>query len=140
MGSGYTGGSAYPLVRLSFNSLSPSHLFLAWIKLTNSFLFFILINLLVVCSLWYVSPISSSPSFPQLSFRSRNKYLILLAPVPLYFFSFNHSDGSPSFSDFVPFGGWTKPNIKQYQGTTSLCSAGMFFLRLNFIAIPLFDH
>eukprot|EP01095_Lingulamoeba_sp_RSL-Kostka_P016016 TRINITY_DN761_c0_g1_i1.p1 TRINITY_DN761_c0_g1~~TRINITY_DN761_c0_g1_i1.p1 ORF type:complete len:238 (-),score=54.37 TRINITY_DN761_c0_g1_i1:816-1469(-) len=32
-----------------------------------------------------------------------------------------HYDGNPSFSDFEPFGGWTKPNIKQYQGTTSTC-------------------
>ncbi|MDP2434537.1 MAG: hypothetical protein Q8P67_02215 [archaeon] len=39
------------------------------------------------------------------------------------------TDGVASFSDFSPFGGWTKPNIKQYQGTTSLCSASSFFHR-----------
>ncbi|KAJ5073150.1 lysozyme protein [Anaeramoeba ignava] len=32
-----------------------------------------------------------------------------------------HYDGSASFSDFEPFGGWSKPNIKQFQGTTSIC-------------------
>ena len=58
-----------------------------------------------------------------------------------------HYDGNPSFSDFQPFGelgvrwgtshspnpllpptctaGWTHPAIKQYQGTTSLCGAGV---------------
>jgi len=36
-----------------------------------------------------------------------------------------HYDGNPSFSDFSPFGGWTKPSIKQYQGTTTVCSAGV---------------
>jgi len=32
-----------------------------------------------------------------------------------------HYDNNPSFSDFQPFGGWTKPAIKQYAGTTSIC-------------------
>jgi len=36
-----------------------------------------------------------------------------------------HYDGSASFSDFSPFGGWTKPNIKQFEGTTAICSAGI---------------
>lgn len=36
-----------------------------------------------------------------------------------------HYDNNPSFSDFAPFGGWTKPNIKQYKGTTSYCSASV---------------
>eukprot|EP00049_Salpingoeca_infusionum_P017566 m.353485 g.353485 ORF g.353485 m.353485 type:complete len:243 (+) comp16772_c0_seq1:62-790(+) len=36
-----------------------------------------------------------------------------------------HYDGNPSFSDFEPFGGWSAPSIKQYQGTTSMCSAGV---------------
>jgi hypothetical protein len=35
-----------------------------------------------------------------------------------------HYDNNPSFSDFNPFGGWSKPNIKQYTGTTSFCGAG----------------
>jgi hypothetical protein len=36
-----------------------------------------------------------------------------------------HYDNSPSFSDFVAFGGWTKPAIKQFQGDTTLCGAGV---------------
>ena len=36
-----------------------------------------------------------------------------------------HYDNSASFSDFVSFGGWTKPAIKQYAGTTTQCSVGV---------------
>lgn len=36
-----------------------------------------------------------------------------------------HYDGSASFSDFSPFGGWSKPTIKQFQGTNSLCGASI---------------
>ena len=36
-----------------------------------------------------------------------------------------HYDNNPSFSDFTSFGGWTKPTIKQYQGDTTLCGAGV---------------
>lgn len=36
-----------------------------------------------------------------------------------------HYDNSPSFSDFSKFGGWSKPNIKQYKGDTTLCGAGV---------------
>jgi hypothetical protein len=36
-----------------------------------------------------------------------------------------HYDGSASFSDFAPFGGWHKPAIKQFQGTTSFCGASI---------------
>ena len=36
-----------------------------------------------------------------------------------------HYDGVANFNDFKPFGGWTKPNIKQYSGTTTLCGAGV---------------
>eukprot|EP00026_Physarum_polycephalum_P020279 Phypoly_transcript_22757.p1 GENE.Phypoly_transcript_22757~~Phypoly_transcript_22757.p1 ORF type:complete len:165 (-),score=20.16 Phypoly_transcript_22757:88-582(-) len=36
-----------------------------------------------------------------------------------------HYDGNPSFSDFSPFGGWTSPAIKQYQGSTNLCGCGV---------------
>lgn len=36
-----------------------------------------------------------------------------------------HYDGSASFADFSPFGGWTRPNIKQFSGTSSLCGAGV---------------
>ena len=36
--------------------------------------------------------------------------------VVIYFVRYAHYDASPSFSDFVSFGGWTKPAIKQYAG------------------------
>ena len=36
-----------------------------------------------------------------------------------------HYDGSPSFGDFSPFGGWSSPAIKQYQGDASICGAGV---------------
>ena len=36
-----------------------------------------------------------------------------------------HYDNNPSFSDFKSFGGWTKPNIKQYAGTTNICSTSI---------------
>lgn len=36
-----------------------------------------------------------------------------------------HYDNSPAFSDFSAFGGWTKPHMKQYQGDTTLCGAGV---------------
>ncbi len=36
-----------------------------------------------------------------------------------------HYDGKESFSDFTAFGGWTKPHMKQFQGTTTLCGAGV---------------
>lgn len=36
-----------------------------------------------------------------------------------------HYDGSTSFSDFQSFGGWSRPNIKQFQGDTTLCGAGV---------------
>merc|ERR1712000_74159 len=44
------------------------------------------------------------------------------AGLPLWY---AHYDGEASFSDFRPFGGWSKPAIKQYRGSTSLCGAGV---------------
>jgi GH25 family lysozyme M1 (1,4-beta-N-acetylmuramidase) len=41
--------------------------------------------------------------------------------LPLWY---AHYDNNPSFSDFSPFGGWSKPAIKQYAGDVSFCSAG----------------
>jgi GH25 family lysozyme M1 (1,4-beta-N-acetylmuramidase) len=38
--------------------------------------------------------------------------------IPLWY---AHYDNSPSFSDFRPFGQWTKPAIKQYQGDATVC-------------------
>jgi len=34
-----------------------------------------------------------------------------------------HYDDVASFSDFAPFGGWTSPAIKQYEGDVAVCSA-----------------
>jgi GH25 family lysozyme M1 (1,4-beta-N-acetylmuramidase) len=45
-----------------------------------------------------------------------------LSKYPLWY---PHYDNNPSFSDFVPFGGWSKPAIKQYAGTTSFCGASV---------------
>lgn len=42
--------------------------------------------------------------------------------LPLWY---AHYDGVTSFSDFKPFGGWTKPYAKQYKGTTALCNASV---------------
>ena len=38
-----------------------------------------------------------------------------------------HYDGVASFSDWnsVSFGGWSKPNIKQYKGDVTVCGAGV---------------
>lgn len=36
-----------------------------------------------------------------------------------------HYDNNPSFSDFTPFGGWTQPTRKQYEGTTSFCGGSV---------------
>lgn len=38
--------------------------------------------------------------------------------LPLWY---AHYDNNPSFSDFVPFGGWTTPSIKQYNDDTTAC-------------------
>lgn len=35
---------------------------------------------------------------------------------------YSHYDNKPNFSDWKPFGGWTKPSIKQYTGTTNMCN------------------
>lgn len=44
------------------------------------------------------------------------------ASEPLWYAHYDHIQ---SFSDFKSFGGWTKPNIKQYSGTTSVCGASV---------------
>ena len=38
-----------------------------------------------------------------------------------------HWNGVTSFSDFVPFGGWTKPSMKQYRGDQILCGKDVDF-------------
>jgi len=42
--------------------------------------------------------------------------------LPLWY---AHYDNKQSFSDFVSFGGWTKPSIKQYAGTHNVCGVGV---------------
>ena len=42
--------------------------------------------------------------------------------IPMWY---AHYDYDASFSDWSSFGGWTSPTIKQYQGTTSMCSASV---------------
>jgi len=34
-------------------------------------------------------------------------------------------DNKPDFSDFVPFGGWTVPSVKQFQGDQIICNASV---------------
>lgn len=41
------------------------------------------------------------------------------ASYPLWY---AHYDGSPSFSDFSGFAGWSRPAIKQFNGDVKLCS------------------
>ena len=38
-----------------------------------------------------------------------------------------HYDNKETMDDYpaLAFGGWTKPNVKQYKGTTTLCNAGV---------------
>ena len=36
-----------------------------------------------------------------------------------------HYDDNASFSDFRSFGGWSRPNMKQYVGDDTLCGAGV---------------
>ena len=38
-----------------------------------------------------------------------------------------HYDGKETFDDYaaLSFGGWTKPTVKQYKGTTTKCNAGV---------------
>ena len=46
-----------------------------------------------------------------------NEYL----QYSFHLYRYPHYDDSPSFSDFVPFGGWTRPAIKQYEGDATVC-------------------
>eukprot|EP00829_Urostomides_striatus_P002622 TRINITY_DN1286_c0_g1_i1.p1 TRINITY_DN1286_c0_g1~~TRINITY_DN1286_c0_g1_i1.p1 ORF type:complete len:228 (+),score=56.43 TRINITY_DN1286_c0_g1_i1:64-747(+) len=45
-----------------------------------------------------------------------------MSSYPLWY---SHYDKKPSCSDFKPFGGWKKPHIKQFEGTTNLCQGGV---------------
>ena len=39
--------------------------------------------------------------------------------IPLWY---AHYDHVASFADWTSFGGWSKPAVKQYAGTTSICN------------------
>ncbi|CDW81675.1 glycosyl hydrolases family 25 protein [Stylonychia lemnae] len=45
-----------------------------------------------------------------------------LGHIPLWY---AHYDDSQSFGDFKKFGGWSKPNIKQFKGDTTACGYGV---------------
>jgi len=36
-----------------------------------------------------------------------------------------HYDGNPSFNNFLPFGGWTRPAMKQFAGDVGFCGANV---------------
>jgi len=36
-----------------------------------------------------------------------------------------HYDGEPNFDDFVPFGNWTAPTLKQFNGDVNLCNVNV---------------
>ena len=57
----------------------------------------------------------------QTIFKSRTA----CAEAAKYQLWYAHYDGQTTFSDFSSFGGWSKPNIKQYQGDVTLCGAGV---------------
>ena len=40
---------------------------------------------------------------------------------PCMFFRYVRYDGTPSFSDFQPFGGWRRPALKQFDDNISKC-------------------
>lgn len=42
--------------------------------------------------------------------------------LPLWY---PHYDNDPSFDDFVAFGGWSSPLVKQYDGTSTICNFGV---------------
>ena len=47
-----------------------------------------------------------------------------LKDLPLWYENLN---GVPSFNDFKPFGGWTKPSLKRYQANQAMCGGSMNF-------------
>lgn len=54
--------------------------------------------------------------------NSCGRYVLGMCVVPVIFHKrYAHYDNNPTFSDFVPFGGWSKPAIKQYVGDATLC-------------------
>jgi hypothetical protein len=45
-----------------------------------------------------------------------------MSHLPLWY---PHWDGGENFGDFSPFGGWSKPAMKQYRGNSNLCGVGV---------------
>ena len=66
----------------------------------------------------YASHYMWTQIFGSTTFCSKFSYL------PLWY---AHYDHNPSFDDFQEFGGWTKPSVKQFQGTTAICNASIDF-------------
>jgi hypothetical protein len=58
------------------------------------------------------------------------------ADAPLWY---AHFDNSTDCSDYVPFGGWASPNVKQYQGGRSLCGV-KFNANAYCVGAPTDDH
>ena len=48
----------------------------------------------------------------------------ILGDLPLWYPHYQ-SPPQPNYSDFVPFGAWSKPAIKQYEGSHTLCGCGI---------------
>ena len=48
----------------------------------------------------------------------------ILGSLPLWYPHYE-SPPNPSYSDFKPFGAWSSPAIKQYQGSHTLCGCGI---------------
>ena len=44
--------------------------------------------------------------------------------LPIWYAHYENTP-NPSYSDWVPFGGWASPAIKQFKGTTSICGASV---------------
>ena len=42
--------------------------------------------------------------------------------IPLWY---AHYDNVKAFSDFLPYGGWSTPSVKQYAGNVNICSVGV---------------
>ena len=92
---------------------------------------------------WYSSQTSNRQFFEQMINEARAIGIVYGIYASTYYWSlimgsgyvyspaassplwYPHYDNNPSFYDFSSFGGWSSPYIKQYKGTTSLCSASV---------------
>jgi hypothetical protein len=73
--------------------------------------------------LWYNQSIvlKLGPLVPLSSFGQPFSLSITLVLNFLSICRYAHYDNNPSFSDFVPFGGWSQPTIKQFAGDQTVC-------------------